>query len=329
MNMGSIIRAKRKALGFTLQEVGDVFGISRSAVASWERGDTRPDQDRLVALARKLKTSVQYLVTGEARYDLPNPLVANLTKLGDAAHITLLDDVEEASLSNLAGASNPLKELKSRVGLILTETSSTPEQLAEAAGVALEIVEKWLLGHEKTISLESAIALQQRYGYNPVWIVMGRGEPKMPEIHHEDPFNPIPIPAGRRIPVVGTAQLGDGGFWADLEYAVGHGDGYLDFPSKDKDAYGVRCKGDSMMPRIKDGEFVIVEPNRTVSNGDEVLVKAKDGRVMVKIYLYAAQGRTHLMSVNTSHADFSIDTDQIERMHYVAAIVKPSMWLFG
>lgn len=69
MDIGSIIREKRKALGLTLQQIGDVFDISRGAVASWERGDTRPDQDKLVRLARTLKTTVQYLVTGDKKFD--------------------------------------------------------------------------------------------------------------------------------------------------------------------------------------------------------------------------------------------------------------------
>nr|WP_279613363.1 LexA family transcriptional regulator [Burkholderia gladioli] len=71
--MGSIIREKRKAQGLTLQQVGDVFGISRSAVASWERGDTRPDQDKLPALARLLKTSIAFLLSGDRRHDVGAP----------------------------------------------------------------------------------------------------------------------------------------------------------------------------------------------------------------------------------------------------------------
>ncbi|GMG89640.1 hypothetical protein Cmtc_08600 [Cupriavidus sp. TKC] len=71
MKMGTIIRTKRQALGLTLQQVADVFGISRGAVSSWERGDTRPDPDKLGALARTLKTSVDYLLTGDALHDRP------------------------------------------------------------------------------------------------------------------------------------------------------------------------------------------------------------------------------------------------------------------
>lgn len=150
---------------------------------------------------------------------------------------------------------------------------------------------------------------------------MGKGEKKMLGIHHADTFNPISFPASKRIPVLGMAQLRDNGFWAEVEYPVGHGDGYLDFPSHDRDAYGIRCIGDSILPQIKDGEFVVIEPNHPVENGDEALVKAKDGRVMIKILLYQRASRTHLMPVNTEHAPLAIVSDDIDRLHYVAAIV--------
>ncbi|ACR29200.1 XRE family transcriptional regulator [Burkholderia glumae] len=70
MDIGSRIREKRLAHGLTLQQVGDMFGISRSAVASWERGATRPDQDKLPRLARILKTSIAFLLSGERRHDI-------------------------------------------------------------------------------------------------------------------------------------------------------------------------------------------------------------------------------------------------------------------
>lgn len=130
----------------------------------------------------------------------------------------------------------------------------------------------------------------------------------------------------KRIPVVGTAQLGDNGHWSEIEYPVGHGDGYIEFPSRDPMAYALRCRGDSMMPRIKNGEFVIVEPNSEPINGDEVLVKSVDGRVMVKTLLYIRDDMVHLMSVNESHPPQSMPLRDVEKMHLVAAIVKKALW---
>lgn len=150
-----------------------------------------------------------------------------------------------------------------------------------------------------------------------------RGEPSVSS-------NATPVGAvapGSRIPVVGTAQLGDNGHFVEMDFPVGHGDGYIDLPSRDPGAYAVRCRGDSMAPRIKHGEYVVVEPATEVRPGDEVLVKSADGRVMVKQFLYRRDGRVHLVSVNDAYPPIAIDEKDIEAMHYVAAIAKASRFI--
>lgn len=138
-----------------------------------------------------------------------------------------------------------------------------------------------------------------------------------------------PYPSGNRIPVVGTAQLGDNGHFVELEYPAGHGDGWVDIASRDPNAYALRCRGDSMRPRIRSGEFVVVEPGTEPAPGDEVLIKATDGRVMIKTYLYRREGRVHLVSVNEAHPSIALDEREVAAMHYVGAIVKASRWTTG
>jgi phage repressor protein C with HTH and peptisase S24 domain len=81
-----------------------------------------------------------------------------------------------------------------------------------------------------------------------------------------------------------------------------------------------------MRPRIRDGEFAIIEPGHPVEPGDDVLVKARDGRVMVKTFLYRRAGKTHLVSINEAHPSISLTDVEIEKMHYVVAIARPSMY---
>ena len=81
----------------------------------------------------------------------------------------------------------------------------------------------------------------------------------------------------KEVPVLGNTQLGNGGFWTDMQYPVGSGDGHIRWPSYDSDVYALKCVGDSMVPRIKEGEFVIIEPNHDYHPGDEVLVITETG----------------------------------------------------
>ncbi|WP_175813341.1 LexA family protein [Burkholderia contaminans] len=64
-HIGTRIRELRKAKGMTLQQLADVFGISRASVSEWESGRSKPDGGRLLKLADVLDTSVEYLLNGD------------------------------------------------------------------------------------------------------------------------------------------------------------------------------------------------------------------------------------------------------------------------
>lgn len=130
----------------------------------------------------------------------------------------------------------------------------------------------------------------------------------------------------REVPVLGNTQLGHGGYWTDMEYPVGNGDGYIRWPSYDKDVYALKCVGDSMVPRIKEGEFVIIEPNHSYHPGDEVLVVTEKGEVMVKTYLFERDGFYHLLPVNENHAPIRVASANVTQIQYVAGIAKSSLW---
>ena len=130
-----------------------------------------------------------------------------------------------------------------------------------------------------------------------------------------------------RVPIRGYAQLGAEGHWVDLEYPVGEGDGYIWWPSRDEDVYALKCQGDSMTPRIKHGEYVIIEPNHEIKNGDEVLVVTDEDQVMVKIYAYEQGGRLTLYSVNENHEPINLYQENIRKMQYIAGIAKESLVL--
>jgi transcriptional regulator with XRE-family HTH domain len=54
----------RLAKGMTLQQVADVFAISKASVSSWESGKSNPDHKKLEKLAELFETSVQFLISG-------------------------------------------------------------------------------------------------------------------------------------------------------------------------------------------------------------------------------------------------------------------------
>ncbi|HHO8155178.1 TPA: helix-turn-helix transcriptional regulator [Pseudomonas aeruginosa] len=131
----------------------------------------------------------------------------------------------------------------------------------------------------------------------------------------------------RMIPVVGKAMLGTNGYFDAMEFPTGHGDGYLDVRSDDENAYALRVVGNSMHPRIKSGELVLIEPNHPFLNGDEVLVKTRDGKCMIKEFIYLRDGQYRFDSVNSEYPPVFLDESEVEKIHYVAGIIKSSKYL--
>jgi Predicted transcriptional regulator len=123
------------------------------------------------------------------------------------------------------------------------------------------------------------------------------------------------------ISVVGTARLGENGFY-DL---IPGGDGHLEGAASDPDAYALRVKGDSMYPAIRDGWFVVVEPNAKPSSEQFVAVQLRDGRKMVKELINARTDALVLESVNGNRR-LTIPLEEIEAVHSVTSVVHPSKW---
>lgn len=209
----------------------------------------------------------------------------------------------------------------------LDEIDKNQTWLAMQCDVSPNAVSKWIKTGQ--ISTERAIKASTALGLSLDKLLAFAKQDEI--IANEEvagaSFDPGPsIVLKGKTPVVGSAQLGDAGYWAELEYPAGYGDGHVRFTSTDENAYALRCRGESMRPRIKDGEFVIIEPNHACHNGDEVLIQAADGRVMVKELLYIRDGAVFLGSVNESHGKISIKQEEIVSMHYVSCIAKSSMW---
>ena len=65
MTIGNRIIFLRKAQQFSQEEIADKIGVSRQSVSKWETDACAPDAYNLIALAKVLNTSVEYIVTGK------------------------------------------------------------------------------------------------------------------------------------------------------------------------------------------------------------------------------------------------------------------------
>lgn len=127
------------------------------------------------------------------------------------------------------------------------------------------------------------------------------------------------------MPVVGNAKMGNDGFYDEISSIPGAGDGHIEIATRDPNAYGLRVRGMSMFPAIRDGWYVLIEPNGSPKEGEYVLVKLRDGRKMVKELLYRRSDSIELLSVNGDER-LRVELTDVEGLQAVGAVVSPSKW---
>jgi translation initiation factor IF-1 len=129
---------------------------------------------------------------------------------------------------------------------------------------------------------------------------------------------------GDPIPVIGMTAAGEGGFFDNMGFPVGQGDFYIQrpFDLKDKHAYGVKIaynNGDSMEPAYREGDVVLVSPTATVRSRDHVVLRMKDGQVMLKeIRIHDEQ--LELISYNPDHPKLIVKASEVESYHKVVYV---------
>lgn len=222
-------------------------------------------------------------------------------------------------------ATNNLLQLNIKYLMDKAGISSVTE-LARMVKMQQSTLHRMLTGEVRDPKYTTLSNLAALFGVSPVDLI----EQDM-RYHDTSPESVSSLPHISRlvkaVPVLGNTQLGHGGYWSEMEYPVGVGDGYLRWPSCDDDAYALKCVGDSMMPRIKEGEFVIIEPNHNYHPGDEVLVVTHGGEVMVKTFLFERDGFYHLLPVNEDHAPIRLAIGDVAQIQYVAGIAKSTLWI--
>lgn len=193
----------------------------------------------------------------------------------------------------------------------------TQQQVAKEVGMG-----QGTLSELMKIGTGSAFTTQiaKACGVDAHWLATGEGEMLLTK----EPSNVAQAPAlrtARQIPVVGEVKGGDDGYLHELQYPVGHGDGFVEYWCRDGNAYALRVRGDSMHPRYRAGEFVVVTPSIEAQQGSDVVVALKDGRKLLKQLNWKRGDEIQLLSINNHFAPMTISLDAVLAVHRVAGAV--------
>ena len=124
-----------------------------------------------------------------------------------------------------------------------------------------------------------------------------------------------------KVPLLGFAQAGAGGYFDDSGFPSGQGWDMVEFPTSPKGGsgtYALEVQGESMMPLYRGGDILIVNPEAQLRRGDRVVVKTKSGEVMAKVLSRQSAQKIELTSLNPDHPTRSFSVSEIE---WIARII--------
>lgn len=220
--------------------------------------------------------------------------------------------------------------------------------LARAVGVKPPSVSDWLSGKSKTMEGENLLRASKFLKVNPTWLASGTGDiqetviPKFNQLDIEEfkkkynisesdeavlfsnifekPF----LPSSKRwVPVKAYSKMGMDGFFVDMGYDGNSGDGYIPTHTAGSKAYAVKGTGDSMFPAIRNGWYVVCDPEAEPVPMEFVQVCLKDGRCTIKEFIGIQNDVLSLIAVNGGER-LTFNMDEVESITAITDIVPPS-----
>jgi phage repressor protein C with HTH and peptisase S24 domain len=127
----------------------------------------------------------------------------------------------------------------------------------------------------------------------------------------------------RWVPVKAYSKMGMDGYFTDMGYDGNAGDGYVPTHTAGDRSYAIKGTGDSMYPAIRNGWYVVCDPDAELTPTEFVQVCLKDGRCTIKEYIGIHNNVLNLLAVNGGER-LTFDMDEIESITAITDIVPPS-----
>lgn len=206
--------------------------------------------------------------------------------------------------------------------------------IAKECEVSRPTVSAWFNNAEKvaTISRTNAEKICAKFGLtvSPAWLAEGILPKELSKdavhvvVEHSNVETAPELKKARRIPVTGSVRGGDDGYLVQDNTP----DGWVEYWTGDPHAYALRVRGDSMHPRYRAGEFVVITPSIEAQPGRDVVVKLTCGKCLLKQLNWTRGDEVQLLSINNGYAPMTIMREEVECIDRVAGSVGADSMVF-
>jgi repressor LexA len=193
--------------------------------------------------------------------------------------------------------------------------------LSAKVDVAVRTLQRWEKGLQVPDS-NYLLRLARFTGVRAEWLLTGDGEmyPLPPAPGKVIPFHKessltrvalVKIPLLSSVPAGKTATM----------FHPEHVERYITVDNvKDQTAFALVVRGQSMSPKIEDGDIVVVSPQQDVRSGDICVVRVNDEDVLKKVKI--DENYVHLIPLNTSFEPLTVRKRDVTFVWKVIRVIK-------
>ena len=193
--------------------------------------------------------------------------------------------------------------------------------LSKKVDVAMRTLQRWEKGDQVPDS-NYLIRLAKYTGVRPEWLLTGEGDiyPSQPSHSNIIPFQKDQLVKNVSlvdIPLLSSVPAGKSNAMYYPEYA----ERFVTVDNvKDQNAFALIVKGNSMSPKIEDGDIVVISPREDVRNGDICVVRVNDEDVLKKVKI--DERHIHLIPLNTNFEPLTVRKRDIAFIWKVIKVIK-------
>lgn len=192
------------------------------------------------------------------------------------------------------------------------ELHLTLEEVGNAVGVSKSTVKKWEDGYISNMKRDKIAQLAEILKLNPVSLITG-------ELVEPSNIELLPKSEVRIIPVFETVSAGFGAYASNeiIDYMPL----YIESDYEAEETLCIKVKGDSMYPKIENGDIVQVHKQDSVDNGQiaVVLIDGDEGLVK-KVFVY--DDYIELISINPEYPPKRFEKEEMNRVEIVGLVRK-------
>jgi repressor LexA len=192
--------------------------------------------------------------------------------------------------------------------------------LSEKIGVAARTVQRWEKG-EQIPDGGAILRIARATNVQPNWLLTGEGEMYPPPSRPQNVY-PLNAPVRRRTPLVDLPLISavPAGKVATM-FHPDYVDTYVTVDDvKDPQAFALKVKGNSMSPRIEDGDVVIVSPQQEVRNGDICVIRVSGEDTLKKVKIEG--NYFHLIPLNPEFDPVTVRRRDVDFVWKVVKLIK-------